>query len=84
MKEATGEANLTIITMIFIGTILGTFYFIIPQLLNNIRIKSCCISNNGRLEGNSCIVKSWIRKNGNKYEEQETYYTRTWIDNHCR
>ena len=84
MKEATGEANLTIITIIFIGIILGAFYILIPQLLNNIRIKSCCISNNGRLEGGSCVVKSKIRKNGDKYAEQEIYYTRTWIDQHCK
>ncbi len=36
MKEATGEMNMTVITIIAIGAILGLFWFLWPQVKNKI------------------------------------------------
>lgn len=36
MKEATGEMNMTVITIIAIGAILGLFWFLWPQVRNKI------------------------------------------------
>ncbi len=36
MKEATGEMNMTVITIIAIGAILGLFWFLWPQVKNSI------------------------------------------------
>ncbi len=47
MREAIGEANITVITIILIGTILPVFYLVVPRILTNIQDKACCISNNG-------------------------------------
>jgi hypothetical protein len=88
MKEASGEANLTVITIILMSLILPAFYFIIPQILNGIKSKACCISNNGKIDGNSCVIKSWIRANdgekGVKYEQVEKYYAKSYINQSCK
>ena len=36
MKEATGEMNMTVITIIAIGAILALFWFMWPQVRNKI------------------------------------------------
>lgn len=36
MKEATGEMNMTVITIVAIGAILGLFWFLWPQVRNKI------------------------------------------------
>ena len=36
MKEATGEMNMTVITIIAIGAILALFWFLWPQVKNRI------------------------------------------------
>lgn len=69
MKEAMGEAYLTVITILLIGVIMSTFYFVIPNMLSSIQDKSCCISNNGTVQGNNCVVSV-----GKKY------YKSQWID----
>lgn len=36
MKEATGELNMTVVTIIAIGAIIAFFWFIWPQIKNTI------------------------------------------------
>lgn len=36
MKEASGELNLTVITIIAIGVVIGFFYFFWPTIQNSI------------------------------------------------
>ena len=36
MKEATGEANMTVVTIIAIGAIIAFFWFMWPQIKNTI------------------------------------------------
>ena len=74
MRETVGETNLTVVTMILIGVILAVFYFIIPRILKNVKMNACCTSNNGRVEGNSCVMKALVRKTGDdSYQQIETW-----------
>lgn len=36
MKEATGELNMTVVTIVAIGLILAAVYFLLPRVLGNI------------------------------------------------
>jgi len=43
MKEATGELNLTVITIVAIAAIAGLFYiFVWPSISNSIRLGTAC------------------------------------------
>ena len=80
MKEATGEANLTVITIILIGTILLFFYMFIPRIMRGIKDRSCCVSNNGTVVSGMCQITSGKSKNGNTY----TNYTLNNFNNYCK
>lgn len=84
MKEATGEANLTVITIILIGTILPVFYFVIPRILGGIKDKACCVSNNGTVVSGMCQITSGKKKNGNTYTNRTTNYTLRNFNNYCK
>jgi len=43
MKEATGELNLTVITIVAIAAIAGLFYiFVWPSISNSIKLNTAC------------------------------------------
>ena len=42
MKEAAGEANMTVITIVLIGVVAAVGAILIPRLLNNVQYRSCC------------------------------------------
>ena len=44
MKEAAGEANITVITIVLIGIVAAVGIIIIPRLLDNVAAKSSCQS----------------------------------------
>lgn len=54
MKEATGEANITVITIVLIAIVLAVGTVIVNQLLTNTAKKSACSGVGGRLSGNTC------------------------------
>ncbi len=56
MKEATGEANMTIITVVVIGLVSVAAMFLIPNLLNSTKQKSCCTAEGGEWTGGQCMV----------------------------
>ena len=55
MKEATGEANMTIITVVLIGVVAGVGAWLIPNILQSTQKKSCCTAEGGTWKGNQCI-----------------------------
>lgn len=61
MKEAAGEANMTVITIVLIAIVLGVGTIIVTNLMNSTSKKSACTEIGGKLDGNSCIV---INANG--------------------
>ena len=47
MKEAAGEANMTVITIVLIGVVAAVGAVFIPRLLNNLKAQSCCTEQGG-------------------------------------
>ena len=54
VKEAAGEANMTVITIVLIGVVAAVGAIIIPRLLNNMSDKSCCQELGGYVSGTTC------------------------------
>ena len=56
MKEAAGEANMTVITIVLIAIVLGVGTIIVNNLMNSTAKKSACTELGGVLNGNTCTV----------------------------
>jgi len=54
MKEAAGEANMTVITIVLIAIVLGVGTVLVNQLLGNTAKKSACSEAGGTLTGSTC------------------------------
>ena len=54
MKESAGEANMTVITIVLIGLVAAAGALLIPNLLNTMKLKSCCTQAGGVWSGNDC------------------------------
>ena len=70
MKEAAGEANMTVITIVLIGLVLAAGAILIPQLLTSMAKRSACNDAGYTLSGNVCkdsagVVKCTLTKNTN-------------------
>ena len=55
MKEAAGEANMTVITIVLIGLVAAAGAILIPQLLGGSAKKGCCASYGGTWESGKCV-----------------------------
>lgn len=72
MKEASGEANMTIITIVLIGAVAAVGAIFIPKLLNSSSKKSGCSELGGTLKSDGkCYWKSFE----NSAEGEEHYCT---------
>ena len=58
MKEAAGEANMTVITIVLIGVVAAVGAILIPRLLDNVAKKSACNEMGGQLTGTNCVYKN--------------------------
>lgn len=47
MKEASGEANMTVITIVLIGVVAAAGAVFIPRLIANMKAQSCCTEQGG-------------------------------------
>ena len=54
MKEAAGEANMTVITIVLIAIVLGVGTLLVTQLMNSTRNKGCCADAGGTWTNNAC------------------------------
>ena len=54
MKEAAGEANITVITIVLIGAVAAVGLVVIPRLMKNAKRKSCCVNGGGVVSGKYC------------------------------
>lgn len=54
MKEAAGEANLTVVAIILIAIIVAVATPLINSLMRSSSAKSCCTDSGGIWRGNSC------------------------------
>lgn len=54
MKEATGEANMTVITIVLIGIVAAVATPIITGILNSTKSSACCQAMGGTWTGGKC------------------------------
>ncbi len=54
MKEAAGEANLTVVAIILIGVIVAVVTPLINSLMKSTAERTCCTDAGGVWKGNSC------------------------------
>lgn len=57
MKEAAGEANMTVITIILIGVIAAIAIPVVNNAMKNAEAKANCQSAGGYMSGNVCVYK---------------------------
>lgn len=63
MKEAAGEANLTVVAIILIGVIVAVATPIVKNMMNNTRARACCMNAGGTWDAEAVTCS-----NGNTYE----------------
>jgi hypothetical protein len=56
MKEAAGEANLTVVAIILIAVVVAVATPLINSLMKSASWKSCCTDKGGVVNGSSCEV----------------------------
>ena len=71
MKEAAGEANMTVITIVLIGLVAAAGAVLIPNLLGGSTKKACCTSYGGTWQNNACYTTG---TNGTKTVVTEANY----------
>ena len=55
MKEAAGEANMTVITIVLIGIVLAFGGVIVSNMMKTTKAKTECTSNGGTWNGKDCV-----------------------------
>lgn len=58
MKEAAGEANMTVITIVLIAIVLAVGTLIVNQMMSSSKKSSCCTSNGGVWYNGACYLSS--------------------------
>ena len=66
MKEAAGEANMTVITIVLIAIVLAVGTVIVNNMLNSSKKSSCCASNGGVWHNSKCYAQCTVSDNGTK------------------
>lgn len=64
MKEAAGEANITVITITLIGVVIAVSSVIIPRLLDNVQKKAICNERMGKIVNKNICEYETIEDNG--------------------
>lgn len=54
MKEASGEANLTVVAIILIGVIAAVVTPLITSMMNNTKARTECLNSGGCWTNNAC------------------------------
>ena len=54
MKEAAGEANMTVITIVLIGVVAAVGLLLVPRLMSNAKAKACCTDGGWYVSGRLC------------------------------
>lgn len=58
MKEAAGEANLTVVAIILIGVVVAVVTPLVNSLMKSTANRACCTDMGGYVEGNMCKMPS--------------------------
>ena len=60
MKEAAGEANMTVITIILIGIVVAVATPLIQSMMENTAKRGCCTNAGGTYSGGNCsVIGTW-------------------------
>ena len=71
MKEAAGEANMTVITIVLIAIVLVVGTIIVNSLMSRTGNNSCCTAMGGKVVGKNCELPSGDSINmGPKFTEK--------------
>ena len=54
MKEAAGEANITVITIVLIGVVAAVGLLLVPNLMKKAKARACCTDHAWYVSGNKC------------------------------
>lgn len=66
MKEASGEANMTVITIVLIGVVAAIATPLVNSLMTNAKKSSCCQANGGVWNNGMCYASCDTNNKGNK------------------
>ena len=69
MKEAAGEANMTVITIVLIGVVAAVGLLLVPRLMSNLKKKSCCTDSAGIWKDGGCTAAEDITWDEASYNE---------------
>lgn len=58
MKEAAGEANLTVVAIILIGVVVAVVTPLVTSLMSTSGQRACCTDHGGIWKGNKCVNSS--------------------------
>ncbi len=70
VKEAAGEANLTVIAIVLIGIVAAVATPLITRMMETSRNKSCCVQAGGDWKSNTCRRPTGINAD---YYDPQTY-----------
>ena len=76
MKEAAGEANMTVITIVLIAIVLGAGTLIVRNLMNSTTNSSACSACGGSWNGGKCYGSCTTNANGTKSCTGSVDYTK--------
>ena len=77
MKEASGEANMTVITILLIAVVGAVGTVIINNMMNTSKRRACCAEVGGKLSGKNCVdstgaaIKDYDATCNDKKNDQE-------------
>ena len=54
MKEASGEANMTVVTILLIGIVVAVATPIVRNMMTSTQKRSCCVNAGGEFNGTQC------------------------------
>ena len=60
MKEASGEANMTVVTIILIGVIVSVATPLINNMMKNTQAKAECMNSGGYCQGDVCVGSTTV------------------------
>lgn len=67
MKEAAGEANLTVVAIILIAVVVAVATPLVSSLMRNASRRACCTDAGGRWSGSTCTAFSGVAYNSTEY-----------------
>ncbi len=72
MKEAAGEANLTVVAIILIGVVVAVVTPLVNSLMKSTANRACCTDAGGYVKGSDCVLSDGSTKSLSDMAENGT------------